>query len=144
MQPIFLADFTGSGEDGVLFSVDAAGESSYPLVLDAETIHKRARARVPHHPVRSASRASSAGMSKAETMRLRAAAAAITLLCGDDVGRLRRTHRDLDNCRIHRHSGWHPDLGCLCPRTQGRRCRWPPSRPNRYRIRHAISSGYTR
>jgi carotenoid cleavage dioxygenase-like enzyme len=44
-----VADFTGSGEDGVLLSVDAAGESSYPLVLDAETIHERARARVPHH-----------------------------------------------------------------------------------------------
>ena len=39
-----MADFTGSGEDGVLFSVDAAGESSYPMVLDAETIHERARA----------------------------------------------------------------------------------------------------
>jgi beta,beta-carotene 9',10'-dioxygenase len=48
-QPICVADFTGSGEDGVLLSVDAAGESSYPLVLDAETIHERARARVPHH-----------------------------------------------------------------------------------------------
>jgi beta,beta-carotene 9',10'-dioxygenase len=49
-QPtICVADFTRSGEDGVLLSVDAASQNSPPLVLGAETIHERARARVPHH-----------------------------------------------------------------------------------------------
>lgn len=51
-EPVFVADPTSSGEDaGVLLSVvlDAASESSYLLVLDAETMQERARARVPHH-----------------------------------------------------------------------------------------------
>lgn len=78
---MFMANFTVSGEDGVVASVDAASESSYPLVLDAETINERGGARVAH-PSRSASRASSMRMSTAETLRLRAAAAATTLLSG--------------------------------------------------------------
>jgi beta,beta-carotene 9',10'-dioxygenase len=51
-EPVFVADPKGSGEDcGVLLSVvlDAASESSYVVVLDAETMNERARARVPHH-----------------------------------------------------------------------------------------------
>jgi beta,beta-carotene 9',10'-dioxygenase len=51
-EPVFVADPAGSGEDaGVLLSVvlHAASESSYLLVLDAETMQERARARVPHH-----------------------------------------------------------------------------------------------
>ena len=51
-EPVFVADPNGSGEDcGVLLSVvlDVASESSYLLVLDADTMQERARARVPHH-----------------------------------------------------------------------------------------------
>ncbi|MDX6590051.1 MAG: hypothetical protein QOI84_1325, partial [Solirubrobacterales bacterium] len=51
-EPVFVADPSGSSEDrGVLLSVvlDAASESSYLLVLDAETMQERVRARVPHH-----------------------------------------------------------------------------------------------
>jgi len=51
-EPVFVADPTGSAEDaGLLLSVvlDAASESSYLLVLDAQTMQERARAQVPHH-----------------------------------------------------------------------------------------------
>ena len=50
-EPVFVADPNGNGEDaGVLLSVvlDAASESSFLLVLDAETMQEHARARVPH------------------------------------------------------------------------------------------------
>ncbi len=51
-QPVFWADFAGSGEDaGVLLSVvlDPTSEGYYPLVLHAETIRVRAWCAVPHH-----------------------------------------------------------------------------------------------
>jgi len=51
-EPVFVAHPSGTDEDsGVLLSVvlDAASESSYLLVLDAETMQERGRARVPHH-----------------------------------------------------------------------------------------------
>jgi carotenoid cleavage dioxygenase-like enzyme len=51
-EPVFVADPARSGEDaGVLLSVvlDAASETSYLLVLDAQTLQERARALVPHH-----------------------------------------------------------------------------------------------
>lgn len=48
----YVADQSRGAEDaGVLLSVvlDAASESSYLLILDAETMEERARAHVPHH-----------------------------------------------------------------------------------------------
>jgi hypothetical protein len=131
-QPICVADF-GEGARTACCSRSMPRARTHTRWCSTPRRSTSAPTRESRTTSRSASRASSTRMSKAETMRLRAAAAAaITLLAGVMM-MLAGYVGDAESwttAGIHRHSGWHSDLGCLRPCTQSRWRRSPPGCPN--------------